>query len=109
MKNLDVYVVVVLVIIVVGIFGTAGYIIINEDNPEYQMKLVETGTVISAGCVNGTYKSHITYDCSIDIEWAGGIIERLIINSGVLPGDKIGKFCGSPIFNDYTCRYGRVK
>ena len=73
------------------------------------MNLQSTGTVISSGCVNGSYKGRTTYDCSVDIEGDDGQIERRIIKFGVLPDDQLGKWCGQRLWNRYECRVGRIE
>lgn len=94
------------VILSIGLFVV--WIINEENKPEYQVELVDTGVVIDTGCVNGSYKGRTTYDCSVDIDWENGGLERRVIKFGVLPNDSIGKWCGTRHWQEYRCQYGRL-
>ena len=74
-----------LLIMVIG----SGYIIYLENTPEYKSKLVYEATVVETGCTTGSYKGHITYDCSVKLDNG----KREIIKLGVLVDDKIGYYC----------------
>lgn len=71
----------------------SAYIIYKENRPEYDKRIINTGTVIKSGCVTHKYKGNNKYDCSAKILMEDGSEVLKVLKLGVIEGDVLPYVC----------------